>query len=45
MANVTSFIPKEFREIPVKGSICFHPSLLPKHRGPSAINWAIIRGS
>lgn len=45
MANVTSFIPKEFREIPVKGSVCFHPSLLPKHRGPSAINWAIIGGS
>ena len=45
MAYVISFIPKEFREIPVKGTICFHPSLLPKHRGPSAINWSIIQGS
>lgn len=45
MAYVISFIPKEFREIPIKGSICFHPSLLPKHRGPSAINWSIINGS
>lgn len=45
MAYVISFIPKEFREIPVKGTICFHPSLLPKNRGPSAINWSIIQGS
>ena len=45
MAYVISFIPKEFREIPLKGTICFHPSLLPMHRGPSAINWPIIRGS
>ncbi|MBT5186908.1 MAG: methionyl-tRNA formyltransferase, partial [Kordiimonadaceae bacterium] len=26
------------------GSICFHPSLLPKYRGPSAVNWPIIMG-
>ena len=26
------------------GSICFHPSLLPLHRGPSAVNWPIIQG-
>jgi methionyl-tRNA formyltransferase len=26
------------------GSICFHPSLLPKYRGASAINWALIKG-
>ncbi len=45
MAYVTSFIPKEFREIPKKGTVCFHPSLLPMHRGPSAINWPIILGS
>jgi methionyl-tRNA formyltransferase len=25
-------------------TICFHPSLLPRHRGASAINWAIIDG-
>jgi len=45
MAYVTSFIPKEFRNIFKKGTICFHPSLLPLHRGPSAINWSIILGS
>ena len=45
MAYVTSFIPEEFRNIFKKGTICFHPSLLPMHRGPSAINWPIILGS
>jgi|TARA_B100001971_G_C18101010_1_gene488836 methionyl-tRNA formyltransferase len=45
MAYVNSFIPKEFRDIQKKATICFHPSLLPLHRGPSAINWPIILGS
>jgi methionyl-tRNA formyltransferase len=30
--------------MPRLGSICFHPSLLPKYRGASAINWALIKG-
>ena len=45
MAFVTLFVPEAAREIPKQGSICFHPSLLPKHRGPSSINWAIISGA
>ena len=45
MAYVTLFVPETAREIPKQGSICFHPSLLPKHRGPSSINWAIISGA
>jgi methionyl-tRNA formyltransferase len=45
MAYVIIFIPEEARSIPRFGSICFHPSLLPKHRGPSSINWAIITGA
>ena len=45
MAYVTLFVPVAAREIPKFGSICFHPSLLPKHRGPSSINWAIISGA
>ena len=45
MAYVTLFVPEAAREIPKQGSICFHPSLLPKHRGPSSINWAIISGA
>lgn len=45
MAYVTIFIPEQARSIPTHGSICFHPSLLPKHRGPSSINWPIIQGA
>jgi methionyl-tRNA formyltransferase len=29
---------------PRLGSICFHPSLLPRYRGGSAIPWQIIKG-
>ena len=45
MAYVTIFVPEAARESPRLGSICFHPSLLPKHRGPSSINWPIIQGA
>ena len=45
MAYVTLFVPEAARDIPANGSICFHPSLLPLHRGPSSINWPIIWGS
>ena len=45
MAFVTIFVPLEALNIPTIGSICFHPSLLPKHRGPSSINWAVISGA
>jgi methionyl-tRNA formyltransferase len=44
MAYVTQFAPQSFVTIPPHGMIQFHPSLLPLHRGPSAINWAIIQG-
>ncbi|HXY89583.1 MAG TPA: methionyl-tRNA formyltransferase [Xanthobacteraceae bacterium] len=44
MAFVTLFVPEEFLNIPTKGSIQYHPSLLPLYRGPSAINWPIIKG-
>ena len=45
MAYVIIFVPEGARDIPTHGSICFHPSLLPLHRGPSSINWPIIGGS
>lgn len=45
MAFVNVFVPEAARDIPKQGSICFHPSLLPLHRGPSAVNWPIIMGS
>ena len=44
MAFVLQFAPQEFVKIPKHGTIQFHPSLLPKYRGPSSINWPISRG-
>ena len=44
MAYVLLFAPPEFCAIPKHGMIQFHPSLLPLHRGPASIPWAIIRG-
>jgi methionyl-tRNA formyltransferase len=44
MAFVTLFVPEPVLNTPTHGSIQYHPSLLPLHRGPSAINWAIIHG-
>jgi len=44
LAFVTDIIPEKILNIPSIGTICYHPSLLPKHRGASAINWAIIQG-
>ena len=44
MAFVNVFVPEAARDAPKYGSICFHPSLLPKYRGPSAVNWPIIMG-
>src|SRR4029079_2114173 len=45
MAYMIIFVPESVRSIPRHGSICFHPSLLPKHRGPSSINWPIAMGA
>ena len=44
MAYVTAFVPDAFSQVPRHGTIQFHPSLLPLHRGPSSLNWAIIQG-
>jgi methionyl-tRNA formyltransferase len=44
LAFVTDIIPRTLLNIPSLGTICYHPSLLPRHRGASAINWAIIMG-
>jgi len=47
MSLVATFdqkIPKEMRSIPKLGTINIHPSLLPKYRGPTPTNWAIIHG-
>jgi methionyl-tRNA formyltransferase len=44
MAYVLLFAPQAFVTIPKHGTIQFHPSLLPLHRGPSSINWPIMMG-
>jgi methionyl-tRNA formyltransferase len=44
MAFVLQFAPQDFVNIPRRGTIQYHPSLLPKYRGPSSINWAILKG-
>jgi len=44
MAFVTPIIPARFLAVPAHGTINYHPSLLPNHRGASAINWALIMG-
>jgi methionyl-tRNA formyltransferase len=44
MAFVLQFAPQDFVRIPKHGTIQYHPSLLPKYRGPSSINWPIARG-
>jgi methionyl-tRNA formyltransferase len=44
MAFVTDILPLNILNYPKLGTIQYHPSLLPKHRGGSAINWAIING-
>jgi methionyl-tRNA formyltransferase len=44
MAFVLQFAPQEFVNIPKHGTIQYHPSLLPKYRGPSSINWPISLG-
>lgn len=38
------FVGKAVRDMPPKGAINVHTSLLPKYRGAAPINWAIIDG-
>jgi methionyl-tRNA formyltransferase len=45
MAYVLQFAPQSFVNIPSHGTIQFHPSLLPLHRGPSSISWPIALGA
>jgi len=44
LAYVTQIVPEPLLAIPRRSSICFHPSLLPRYRGGSAIPWQLIRG-
>lgn len=44
MPFTTVILPPEFVDAPPLGSLCFHPSLLPRFRGGSAIAWQLILG-
>lgn len=44
LAYCSQFIPMDIITHPKHQSICYHPSLLPKHRGASSINWTLIEG-
>lgn len=44
MAYVLQFVPQSLVNIPTHGTIQYHPSLLPRYRGPSSISWPIARG-
>jgi methionyl-tRNA formyltransferase len=44
LAFVTLIVPERVLYAPRHQSICFHPSLLPRHRGASSINWTLIAG-
>ena len=37
-------IPRWFLDVPSVGAINVHPSLLPRYRGPSPMQWAIMNG-
>jgi methionyl-tRNA formyltransferase len=44
LAFVTDIVPGNVLAVPKLGAICYHPSILPRYRGASAINWAVING-
>jgi len=44
MAYVLQLVSQAVVHTPRHGTIQYHPSLLPRYRGPSSINWPIIRG-
>jgi methionyl-tRNA formyltransferase len=44
MAFVTHILPERVLDLPARGTIQYHPSLLPRHRGISAMHWAIRQG-
>lgn len=41
MPFCSQFIPMNVIDFPKHGSIIYHPSILPRHRGASAINWYV----
>jgi methionyl-tRNA formyltransferase len=44
VASFGLIIPKWFLEVPAVGAINVHPSLLPRYRGPSPVQWVLWNG-
>ena len=44
VAAYGKILPKEILDLPAKGCVNVHSSLLPKYRGAAPINWAILNG-
>jgi methionyl-tRNA formyltransferase len=44
LANVTRILQKDELSIAKTGVLCFHPSLLPRHRGRDAVYWTLKMG-
>jgi len=44
VAAYGQFLPRALLDIPVRGAINIHPSLLPRYRGAAPIQWSLIHG-
>jgi methionyl-tRNA formyltransferase len=44
LAATTRIVRKAEFEAPPLGTLCFHPSLLPRHRGRDAVYWTLKMG-
>ena len=44
LANVDRLVKKADRALPRVGALCFHPSVLPRHRGRDSVYWTVKMG-
>lgn len=44
MAGFDQLVPDDLLKIPKMAFLNIHPSLLPRYRGPHAVNWVIVNG-
>ena len=44
LANYTRILKAADRALPRVGALCFHPSVLPRHRGRDSVYWTVKMG-
>lgn len=44
LANYAKMVKKADRALPKIGTLCFHPSVLPRHRGRDSVYWTVKMG-